>query len=208
MDLHRIGKKPEWADVAVSDRNRWQHLAAATHAVVTPGNFLTAVGFGLTTYGIIALAGRQYWLGLIAMAIGRLFDIADGWMAAKTGTKSPLGELLDAGSDKVITFGALIVLGASGLVAWWVIICLTVPQAIILIISLQHLAIGSRLHPTRAGKLSMASAWAALVVLILATATSGTFSNFAYILGYFVVVIAVGLNIFATYGYIFKPQTD
>ncbi len=200
MNLHRASATPEWATVPATEQNSWQRIAAKTGGVVTPGNILTMAGFGLAIAGLAALLAEHYWLGLAGLTAGRLLDIADGMAANFTGTKSPLGELLDASVDKLITLLTIIVLGVTGLVFWWVLLLLLLPHFVITIISAQAFVAGQRLHPSRAGKLSMALIWIAIVCLILAYAVSSSpiIELVSYILG----GISVALGFIATLGYV------
>lgn len=170
MNLHRAESQAEWQNLAATNRNSWQKLAAKTSGIVTPGNALTLIGLGLSLLGLVALLNENYWVGLAGLAIGRLFDIADGLAANYTGTKSPLGEILDAVADKLITGLALIALGVSGVVGWLMLAGLALPHAIIAVASMLAYVKGRRLHPSRLGKLSMALAWVAIIGFVLAKA--------------------------------------
>jgi phosphatidylglycerophosphate synthase len=167
MKLHRIEGKSEWDNLDKSRRNKWQRIAAHTKGIIAPGNVLTISGFALVIIGLSAILRESYWLGLFCLIVGRLLDIADGMIADQTGTKSPLGEALDAGLDKFITVLTLAVLLVTGIAQWFVVVVLLFPHVTIALISLFYVAKGTRLHPSRLGKFSMALAWAGLVGLVL-----------------------------------------
>ena len=114
MQLHHSSGRPDWEATRPTERNSWQRLAARSHGWLAPANGLTLVGFGLVLGGSGYIFAHAYWWGLMLMLGGRLLDIADGWVAERTGTKSPLGEALDAGLDKVGGILALAVLVVTG----------------------------------------------------------------------------------------------
>jgi cardiolipin synthase len=167
MDLHRTTKQPEWKKTKKRDYSNFQKLAANTNGIVTPANIVTLVGFGLVVGGLVALLQHHYWLGLVLLWVGRIFDIVDGFVAQATHTKSPVGEILDAVIDKVEMLLTIIVLLTAHITTWWVIAALVIPQLLISLISLDKRRHGVRLHPSGSGKLSMAAAWGGIVGLIL-----------------------------------------
>src|SRR5690349_11384075 len=101
MKLHHAGTKPDWDLVAASKRNSWQRLAKLSYGVMTPGNLLSFIGILLVGIGLAAINRQHIWKGLVLLAMGRLCDILDGSAAEYTGTKSPLGEAVDASLDKI-----------------------------------------------------------------------------------------------------------
>jgi cardiolipin synthase len=202
MKLHRIEGKPEWAAVARQRRDYWQRVAARTGGVVTPGNFFTVSGFVLAAAGLWAIASEQYWPGLALLLVGRFFDVVDGAVADWTGTKSPLGELLDAGFDKLITIATLIVLLTSHLAPWFVVLALLLPHLIIAILAGIATSRGKRLHPSLLGKLSMALVWGGLSGLVLLHALAITETTIAVATVYTFIVASVILGLGALAGYI------
>jgi phosphatidylglycerophosphate synthase len=167
MDMHRIEGRPEWETAEAANQNFWQRTAASTSGFVTPGNALTVLGFAIALAGLGAALQHRYWLGLAGIIIGRLFDIADGIAADKTGTKSPLGELLDASFDKLIVALTLVAFFVGHIAPWYVLLALFVPQFALAAISFVQYWWGKRLHPSRFGKYGMALAWIGLVGLLL-----------------------------------------
>lgn len=172
MKLHRTTGRPDWVDITPARRNLWQRWAATTGGTATPGNLLTILGFVLVVIGSVVLLDHRYWPALILLAIGRGLDIADGWVADATGTKSPLGELLDAGLDKLGTFLTLAAFFAVGIASRWLLVAILVPQVVIAIatpiLRRRHRA----LHPSQLGKLSMAAAWISLLGFALVRAAN------------------------------------
>lgn len=167
MQLHRSGREPDWQARPRRRWNRWQRTAAGTGGVLTIGNVLTIIGFIAVVAGLVLIAQRQYVVGLTLVAAGRLCDLLDGWLADRTGTKSPLGETFDATADKLETAAALIILTAAGIVPWGVSLALFLAQLMISLVAMAAVRRGVRLHPSRLGKLGMASAWLALGGFVL-----------------------------------------
>jgi len=170
MNLHRIEGSPEWQQVSPQKRNGWQKVAAATRGVVTIGNFFSLLGLLSVPAGLWLVLGRQaYLMGAAVFVLGRLCDVADGWLADRTGTKSPLGETVDATFDKVGTGATLIGLAAGGTVPLALISLFFVPHLTIALIVLAAYVLKRRTHPSQAGKLSTGFGWAFVIVAVVAT---------------------------------------
>ena len=201
MDLHRTTGKPDWESISSKERTTIQRIAAATRGIITPPNIITFIGLLIVLYGLFALLVGEYWTGLIALAVGRLLDIVDGMVAQQTGTKSPLGELLDAAVDKIGTLLTIIVLFIAGISFWWLIALLLLPQLIIPFVTLYKRSKNKKIHPTRAGKLSMASLWVSIVGLILIKALALEMFHPTAIVVYVISVISFKLGLYALWQY-------
>ncbi|MBC7707800.1 CDP-alcohol phosphatidyltransferase family protein [Polaromonas sp.] len=193
MQLHRSKDQPEWNGLSADNQNSWQRSAQRTNGVVTPGNIITVIGFTTALAGIVAITKEHYWYGFVGLLTGRLLDIADGWAADFTSTKSPLGEALDASVDKLITLLTLIVLGVTHTAPAWIIVGILLPHLLISLLAGQAVLKGKRLHPSRYGKLSMAAAWASLVGFVATRAANANLylNGISYILGFISIVLAV-----------------
>ena len=201
MDLHRTTGKPDWEEVSPSKRTAIQKLAFASRGIITPPNLITLIGLIIVMYGLVALLQQLFWTGLIALAVGRLLDVLDGLVAQKTGTKSPLGELLDATVDKIGTVLTFVVLYIGGISFWWLITILLLPQVIIPFVILYKRTRNIQIHPTRAGKLSMATLWVSLVGLILIKALALTGLHPLAISVYVVSLVSTALGFYALWQY-------
>jgi phosphatidylglycerophosphate synthase len=105
MDLHRQDGVPEWETIQPDEWNEWQIRAHETNGWDTPGNRESLKGLIATTSGLYMLTRRSKLAKLLGVGLvgyGRYSDIKDGKKADATGTKSPLGESIDAGIDKVL----------------------------------------------------------------------------------------------------------
>ncbi len=172
MKLHRSGTAADWDGVANKRRTPIQKLASRTRGVITPPNIVSLIGLIAGLIGLVALLSHEYWLALGFLAAGRLLDIADGWIAEQTGTKSPLGEIVDAVIDKIITILTIIVLYITTVSNWWLVTLLLLPQVCITILSIYRRKIGRGFQPSRIGKLSMAALWLGIAGLIITEAMS------------------------------------
>jgi phosphatidylglycerophosphate synthase len=170
MNLHRTSAKPDWENIPASQHTTIQKLAAATNGYVTPPNLITIIGLGIVIYGLVCILNQDYWLGLVSLAIGRLLDVVDGLVADGTGTKSPLGEIFDAAVDKIGTLLTILVIIYANITSWWIIVALIIPQIIIPLVIFYKKQKGVGVHPTRAGKISMALTWVGIVGLLIVKA--------------------------------------
>ena len=117
INLHRAGKKADWEDIAPEERNAWQRTAAQTHGIVTPGNLVTLASFGVGLWALHKYRKGEDMSAAVLFAASLLGDAADGMVADKTSTKSPLGAALDPLKDKLLQVGALSVLTERGTIS-------------------------------------------------------------------------------------------
>ncbi|GAC1388050.1 MAG: CDP-alcohol phosphatidyltransferase family protein [Candidatus Saccharimonadales bacterium] len=202
MQLHRSKNKPDWATVSRRQYNGWQSLAMRTYGIITPGNLLTTIGFLIVLLGLVFINQQQYILGGVALAVGRLCDIADGWLAQETDTKSPLGELFDATADKVCTFMTLIVIVITKIAPLWIIVLIAIPHVLISIIAIIAALRHNRLHPSKIGKISMALAWLCLVSFVFNAAVPVAIHSYLNLIIELMAITSVLLGTYALTGYI------
>lgn len=170
LNLHRVGTAPDWSAVPPAERNVWQRTAARTRGVVTPANFVTVLGAAVTLWGVGELLAAAFWLALALLVGGRLLDVVDGFVADRTGTKSALGELLDATADKVVTVLTVAALFVAQIAPTWLMALFVLPHIIIVVISIIDRYRHVQLHPTRLGKTTMLLAWIAIPLLLIVRA--------------------------------------
>ena len=202
MKLHRANTKPDWELVAPASRNPWQRLAASTNGVVTPGNVLSVIGVGLVGVGLTYVHGGQLWRGLWFLAVGRLCDLADGIAAERTGTKSPLGEAVDASLDKLAAFAALVVFALAGVMPWGFALLIGLQNGATAVLSAIAKSTKRVIHPVSAGKIGGAIEWGALLCFVLGKAVHGTPADMLTVAAYSLAFIAIGLNTLATSWYV------
>lgn len=197
--LHRAGKRPDWSKVSRRRWNIWQRVAGNSGGVLTVGNVFTLIGFCLVLAGLMMVAADMNWSGLVLIAVGRICDLLDGWLAERTKTKSPLGEMLDTTADKLETAAALVVLTVFGVLPWPAALLVFVPQLSVGLWALAGWLRGKQPHPSRLGKLGMAAVWLGLG-LFIAQAASGV-DAFA-VAGYASCAISTVLTLLALRGYV------
>lgn len=202
MNLHRTTGQADWVSVAENERNVWQRLAAQTNDVVTVANVVTMIGFALVIYGLVEIIAHRYYLGSILLTIGRLCDLADGWLADITRTKSPLGELLDAVIDKLGTAATVIALFIAAVGPWWLLAGLLLPHILIALVITAKRRAGTRIHPSRIGKLSMAAAWVGLIGLVLVSAMHIQYPHPFALAVDIIIAVSIATGLYTLIGYV------
>jgi phosphatidylglycerophosphate synthase len=106
MNLHRSDNIADWEKFDIEKLNIFQKVASKTRGVITPGNILSITGGLMVVSGLVDIySGDKERRGIWKVGVGRLIDVIDGVVADKTGTKSPLGEAVDASVDKLAMAG-------------------------------------------------------------------------------------------------------
>jgi phosphatidylglycerophosphate synthase len=167
LNLHRTGRQADWEKITAAEQNPWQRLAAATHGLLTPANLISLTGATMTLAGLIRITDDLNWTNVMLILVGRLADIADGYAAEKTGTKSPLGEIVDVGVDKILALAAAVTLAAAELlpvpIIAWVLFYSVFNTVISLTAKLKRIT----LHPSLEGKLAGLTCWATIGFYLL-----------------------------------------
>ena len=214
MDLHRTGKQGEWVDIDPSEQNRWQKLAEQTNGVITPGNAVSVVGALAVGAGLLDISQGRTTSGIVKIGLGRVGDIMDGKVAAKTGTKSPIGEGVDAVIDKTELGAALPVLLSKKIIsgtAFGSVLGLNLANAGVSAVAKHRKA---EVHPSKAGKLATFGQWLAIGFYMLSAVSkkhqAETMAKGFETAGNISLVVATGLGIVALVGYTkdaFKTST-
>ena len=156
MNLHRANNVADWEKIESSRRNRFQKIAAATGGIVTPGNALSFIGGAFVGAGLVDVyRGENTRRGVWKIGIGRAIDVIDGIAADKSGTKSPLGEAVDATVDKFAMAGILAVFVKKDIISrstFWHIASQNLAN--IAITGAAHV-LDTGIHPSAAGKQAM-----------------------------------------------------
>lgn len=200
LNMHTAGKKADWNLVKPKKRNFWQKLAVSTRGVITPANIVSGVGAVLVVIGFMQFGNGVTLQGLVLIATGRIADIADGYVAHVTGTKSPLGEAIDTIIDKLTILFGLVVIIIFNLLPALFIAAIIVQSLINSIASLIGRRRGVAIHPSQYGKLATFLAWFTIISYLLyslvderthATALSGTVLALSYLSFIFFVLLAI-----------------
>ena len=165
--LHTRHDKPDWEYVSPGKRSVSQRIAARTRGVITPANIVSVIGLALVVWGVALLGHGSYILGVLLIIGGRLADIADGFIAERTRTKSRLGEIMDIVIDKLTAVIVLV----------YAIINFSIPVYVLTFVILQNVLSSLAglyihfksldLHTTRLGKTATGLTWAVMIVFIL-----------------------------------------
>lgn len=188
-------------------------------SILTPPNAISVLGFVLTLIGCTQL---NSWQGLGFVVIGRLLDLADGWLARRYHQTSRFGALLDASLDKLSLLVIMIAMLYYGMVPLFIVIAIIIQNvtnaAATWLAARRHP--GRTLAPSRAGKYAMAFQGLALAAFIVsylilpplepsglvppdATTYLLTWSSAAFAAGLLFTALGVFvLGLWATIGYI------
>lgn len=169
-NLHRVGKKADWELVAPEKRTFWQKVAFSTRGIVTPANVTSILGAILVGLGLWYVHTGDIMQGALCVAAGRLADILDGMIAQATGTKSSVGETVDAGLDKLIVATTLVVLFMTGIIPVWVGLLIGIRNLIATCLGLFAKAHGRSFHASRVGKFATTFEWAAILLFVSSAA--------------------------------------
>lgn len=159
MDLHRPKSKPDWQLVDEKKWSVYQRIAHATGGVITPGNIITTAGLLLVGAGLYLLVRDVSITALALIAIGRVVDLLDGYIANKTNTKSSIGEAYDSVADKLTAFAVLILFVMVGIIAVWQAGLLLLIQVINSVFTIKAKATNQTIHSSRAGKQATFLLW-------------------------------------------------
>lgn len=202
MNLHRAEKVGDWEQIPHEKRNRWQKIAAKTKGIITPANFITLTGGVLVIDGLYDFAFGDKKMGVAKIIFGRALDVADGYVADKTGTKSPLGEAFDVTVDKIALATALPVLVDKDII----------PMASGIMIGAQNLANiaitgiaksrGNEIHSSRLGKNTTFGQWAAIGLYTIGSTSSHELSQSIEDSANVITYASTAIGFFATSGYV------
>lgn len=169
MSLHRA-ETADWIAVPAAQRNAWQQVAARTHGIATPGNLVSLIGAALVGYGLWAVWQGDYGLGAVTIVLGRLADVLDGMVADHTQTKSPVGEGVDAATDKIELGITMAVLFAKGVLPLPVMSLMFLHAMYNSLLAAAASHVGTKLHPSSTGKLGAVFEWGSIGLYLLAPA--------------------------------------
>ncbi|MDQ5885775.1 MAG: archaetidylinositol phosphate synthase [Patescibacteria group bacterium] len=162
MELHRASKIPDWAKVPSDKRNIFQIVAEKTRGIVTPGNAVSVAGLVLTHNGLVDIKRGRTILGTSKVVVGRAMDIADGYVADKTGTKSSIGEKFDATIDKLLMADALLALHQKEIVPTMPALLIGAQNIVNTVATGIATVRNNEIHSSREGKITTVMQWAAI----------------------------------------------
>lgn len=108
-------------------------------AVFTVPNVLTVLRFlGVPLFIWLVLGPREYGYGALVLAIMAGTDWVDGYIARRFDQMSNLGRVMDPIADRAALIAVAVTLVIAGLVEWWYLAALLVPDAALLALSLYY----------------------------------------------------------------------
>ena len=106
-------------------------------AVFTVPNVLTVVRFlGVPLFIWLVLAERKYGAAALVLAIMAGTDWVDGYIARRFNQMSNSVRLMDPIADRLSLIAVAVTLVIAGVVEWWYLVALLVPDAVLLGLSL------------------------------------------------------------------------
>lgn len=167
LNLHTSHNNSDWSTIDKNDWNIWQKIAAKTMGVVTPGNLVSCGGAVLVLIGFFKLTDDVTLAGVLLVAVGRLADAIDGFVAHRTGTKSFVGEAIDSIMDKLVASVAIIIIIAFSLLPTIMTVLIAAHTIINSLIAIVGRLRKIRMHPSLAGKIATFMIWATILSHLL-----------------------------------------
>jgi cardiolipin synthase len=100
--------------------------------IFTVPNFLTVLRFmGVPVFVWLVLWQREYGFAVLVLAIMGGTDWVDGYVARRFNQASKLGRILDPLADRLALITVAVTLAIAGVVDWWYLAALVVPDAVL-----------------------------------------------------------------------------
>ena len=137
--------------------------------VFTVPNFLTVLRFmGVPLFVWLVLAQKEYGFAVLVLAIMGSTDWVDGYIARRFNQTSRLGRIMDPIADRMALIAVAVTLVIAGVVEWWYLTALVVPDAILMAASLYYFRSHPDLPVSRIGKIRTALLLVGTPLLVLA----------------------------------------
>ncbi|WP_432395977.1 CDP-alcohol phosphatidyltransferase family protein [Pseudarthrobacter sp. L19] len=125
--------------------------------VFTVPNLLTVVRFlGVPLFIWLVLAKQEYGAAALVLALMGSTDWVDGYIARRFNQMSNLGRIMDPIADRLALIAVAVTLVIAGVVEWWYLTALLVPDLILMAISLYYFHSHPDLPVSRVGKIRTA----------------------------------------------------
>jgi cardiolipin synthase len=136
--------------------------------VFTVPNLLTVVRFlGVPLFIWLVLGEQEYGYAALVLAIMGSTDWVDGYIARRFNQMSNLGRVMDPMADRLALIAVAVTLVVAGVVEWWYLVALLVPDAILLSLSLYYFRSHPDLPVSRIGKIRTALLLVGTPLLVL-----------------------------------------
>jgi cardiolipin synthase (CMP-forming) len=137
-------------------------------AVFTIPNVLTVVRFlGVPLFIWLVLGPREYGYAALVLVVMAGTDWVDGYIARRFNQMSHLGRVLDPIADRLALIAVAVTLVLAGVVTWWYLAALLVPDATLLTVSLYYFRGHPDLPVSRVGKVRTGLLLAGTPLLVL-----------------------------------------
>ncbi|WP_347110501.1 CDP-alcohol phosphatidyltransferase family protein [Paenarthrobacter sp. S56] len=112
--------------------------------IFTLPNALTVLRFmGVPLFVWLVLSQKEYGFAVLVLVVMGSTDWVDGYVARRLDQTSKLGRILDPMADRAALIAVAVTLAIAGVVQWWYLAALVVPDAILAVASLFYF----RSHP-------------------------------------------------------------
>ncbi|MCB5274319.1 putative CDP-diacylglycerol--glycerol-3-phosphate 3-phosphatidyl-transferase 1 [Arthrobacter sp. SO5] len=136
--------------------------------VFTIPNLLTVVRFlGVPLFIWLVLWEQEYGYAALVLAVMGSTDWVDGYIARRFDQMSNLGRVMDPMADRLALIAVAVTLAVAGVVQWWYLAALLVPDAILLALSLFYFHGHPDLPVSRIGKVRTALLLVGTPLLVL-----------------------------------------
>lgn len=159
--------------------------------VFTVPNLLTVLRFmGVPLFIWLVLAEQEYGFAVLVLAIMGSTDWVDGYVARRFNQASKLGRVLDPIADRLALLSVAVTLVVAGVLQWWYLAALVIPDAVLLAMSLFYFHSHPDLPVSMIGKARTALLLLGTPLLVLSKL------DIPYARAYFVVAwIVLGLGL-------------
>jgi cardiolipin synthase len=139
-----------------------------TDAVLTLPNVITILRFlGVPLFMWLVLGPREYGWAVVVLAVMGSTDWVDGYVARRLGQTSTLGRVLDPAADRLALLAVALTLVLAGVVQWWYLAALLVPDVALGIASLFYFHSHPDLPVSKVGKVRTALLLVGTPLLVL-----------------------------------------
>lgn len=136
--------------------------------IFTVPNILTVLRFmGVPLFVWLVLDRKEYGFAVLVLAIMGSTDWIDGYIARRFNQTSRLGRILDPMADRLALISVAVTLVIAGVVEWWYLTALLVPDAVLLSASLFYFRNHPDLPVSRIGKIRTALLLVGTPLLVL-----------------------------------------
>ncbi|MCA4133713.1 CDP-alcohol phosphatidyltransferase family protein [Arthrobacter sp. M4] len=136
--------------------------------VFTVPNLLTVLRFmGVPLFVWLVLSQKEYGYAVLVLAVMGSTDWVDGYIARRFNQTSKLGRILDPMADRLALIAVAVTLAIAGVVQWWYLAALVIPDAILATASLLYFHSHPDLPVSRIGKIRTALLLAGTPLLVL-----------------------------------------